>query len=599
MTAVPFLAQQADELAGGSAIAEWHPLVILLSVVAGIMLLLIVRGAPGDHRSAVARFVLRMPNQLAKLTGMPAWAATAWAGTLGGLVIAAYGFFTDVAYHVAYGRDETLFTAPHTAIFVGVCLIAASAAAGILVANLTGARHGTRLSGIQVPWSLIPLVVLGSGAVAGFGIDEVWHAQYGVDVTMWSAPHMLMILGAALSSTGAWFVLAEGGVRPGTSRRATALHAVTAMTVLVALFAPLGEFDFGVPQFQQLYHPVLVLIASAAALVAVRLVLGRGWTLGVLAIAWVAGNLDTALLAGSAPVETRDSAILLGSAVVVEVVALLVGTRHPVRFAVLAGLGVSTLGLATEWWWNSQAHQPWTTSLLPDVLVVGIPAAVAAAVVAAAYAGAVLGRPGLVSGRLLAVALLVVGLALAVPFPRTVGDVAVQISVEDQGDGMALVHAQLDPPDAAEDARWFYAGAWQGGGNTVAHMQPLGEGRYVAEEPIEVHGPWKAVLRLHVGSDMMAAPIRMPADPMFDLEEIPLEDRAMAFEAETRYLLRETNDGPPALAVAVRLLFVALAAAWLAAMCNGGRRLAARGEHDAGPEAPDAPPVTATLTRSG
>jgi hypothetical protein len=573
MNTVALVAQGSGELAGGSAIAEWHPLVILLGVVASVMLLLGLRGEPGEHRSPVARVLLRLPNQLAKLTGMPAWAATAWAGTLGGLVIAAYGFFTDVAYHVAYGRDETLFTAPHAAIFIGVSFIAASAAAGILVANLTGAKEGTRLSGVQVPWSLIPLIVLGSGAVAGFGIDELWHNQYGVDVTMWSAPHMLMILGAALSSTGAWLVLAEARVRPRASRRATALHAVTAMTVVVALFAPLGEFDFGVPQFQQLYHPVLVLIASAAALVAIRLVLGRGWTLGVLAIAWFAGNLDTALLAGSAPVETRDSAILIGSALVVEAVALLAGTRRPVRFAVLAGLGISTVGLATEWWWNAGAHQPWTTSLLPDVLVVGIPAAIAAAVVATAYAGVIRGSGTHVSGRMLAAALMVVGLAIAIPFPRTVGDVSVQMTVEEQGDGLALVHAQLDPPDAAEDARWFYAGAWQGGGNTVAHMQPLGGGRYVAEEPIEVHGPWKAVLRLHVGSDMMAVPIRMPADPLFDLEEIPLEDRAMAFEAETRYLLRETNDGPPALAIAVRLLFAALAAAWVAAMINGGRRI--------------------------
>ena len=567
------LLAQADDLAGGSAIADWHPVVILLAIVGGIMVLLALRGAPGDHPSPVARGLLRLPNQLSKLTGMPPWAATTWAGTLGGLVIAAYGFFTDVAYHVAYGRDETLWTAPHAAIFIGVCLIAASAYAGILVANLTGVERGPRLSGIRVPWSLIPLVILGSGAVAGFGIDELWHAQYGVDVTMWSAPHMLMILGAALSTTGAWLVVAEAGVDPRASWRNRGVHAITAMTVVVALFAPLGEFDFGVPQFQQLYHPVLVLVGSSAALVAIRLVLGRGWTLGVLALGWIVSNLDTALMAGSAPVQTRDPAILIGSAIVVEVVALLVGTRRPLRFALTAGAGVATIGLAIEWWWNQGAHQPWTTSLLPDALVVGIPAALAAAVVATAYAGAVSGRGRLVSGPVLAAALIVIGIALAVPFPRTVGDVEVEMTVQDRGDGMADVQARLDPPDAAQDARWFYAGSWQGGGSTVAHMQPVGDGVYVAEQPIEVTGPWKSVLRLHVGSDMMAAPIRMPADPLFGLEEIPLENRSMAMEAETRYLLRETTDGPPALAIAVRTLFALLAAAWIAAMIIGGRRV--------------------------
>jgi hypothetical protein len=76
-----------------------------------------------------------------------------------------------------------------------------------------------------------------------------------------------------------------------------------------------------------------------------------------------------------------------------------------------------------------------------------------------------------------------------------------------------------------------------------------------------------------VGSDMMAVPIRMPADPLFGLDEIPLEDRTMAMEGETQYLLRETNDGPPALAIAVRTLFALLAAAWIAAMIVAGRRL--------------------------
>jgi hypothetical protein len=571
------VAETADGVMGGSALADWRPVVILLSVVGGIMVLLWTAGPAGDHRSAVARFLLRGPNALSRITGLPAWAAVSTVGVYGGLLVAGYGFYTDVAYHVAYGRDETLFTAPHTAIFVGLCLIATTAVVGIATAHLSGAGVGVRLSGIQVPWSLLPLLVLGGSAVLGFPVDELWHAQYGVDVTMWSPPHMLMIMGAAMSGTSVWLVLAEAGVSVRSSKRALALHAITAALAIQGLMAPLGEFSFGVPQFQQLYHPVIVMIGGGA-LVAARLVLGRGWTLGIVALMFVMSELDRLVAQGGGgigPVETVDPMIWIGSAVAVEVVALLLGTRRVLRFAIAAGLGVGTLGLATEWWWNSTyAWQPWTSALLPDAIVVGVPAAVGAAVLAAGFGGALTWRRDLIPAPAVAAGLVVVVLALLIPLPRTVSDVHADVTVEPAGDGLVHVEARLDPPDAAEGARWFVAAAWQGGGNVSADMESVGEGRFVATEPIPVDGGWKSMLRIHRGSDMMALPIRMPADPEFGLESIAAEDRSMAFGSETEYLLRETTDGPPGLGIAVRLLYGLLTIAWLTAMITACRRVA-------------------------
>src|SRR5947208_8583917 len=48
---------------------------------------------------------------------------------------------------------------------------------------------------------------------------------------------------------------------------------------LIGLSTLQGEFDFGVPQFRQLYHPVLIMLAASIALVAVRLRSGRGGAL--------------------------------------------------------------------------------------------------------------------------------------------------------------------------------------------------------------------------------------------------------------------------------------------------------------------------------
>ncbi len=569
-----FVAESSSEIMGGSALASWRPVVILLGIVGGIMVLLWARGEAGDHDNALARFLLRGPGALARVTGLPAWAAVAVVGTFGGLLVAGYGFYTDVAYHVAYGRDETLFTAPHTAIFVGLCLIAASSFLGIATAHLERADVGVRLSGIRVPWSLLPLTVLGTSAVLGFPIDELWHAQYGVDVTMWSPPHMLMIMGAAMSGTAVWLVLAEAGAAAHESKRNLALHAITATLAIQGLAAPLGEFSFGVPQFQQLYHPVIVMIGGGA-LVAARLVLGRGWTLGVLVISFALSQIDALLLADSSPVATVEPMLWLGSAVAIELVALVFGTDRVLRFAVVSGLGVATVGLATEWWWNSTyAWQPWTTSLLPEVLLVAAPAAVAMAVVAAGFGGALTWRRDLVPAPAILGGLVVIFVALAVPLPRTVSEVAAAVTVHEQGEGLATIEARLDPPDAAEDARWFIAAAWQGGGNQVSDMRHLGNGHYVSEEPIEVDGGWKSMLRLHVGSDMMAVPLRMPADPEFGLDAIPLEDRTQPFESERHYLLRETTDGPQGLAIAVRLLYAALTVAFLAAMIVASRRVA-------------------------
>lgn len=115
---------------------------------------------------------------------------------------------------------------------------------------------------LLVPASLLPLWALGLGAVSGFPIDDVWHREYGVDVTMWSPPHMLMILGATFTGMAAWLILAESGVRPTDGRWARGIHVVCGWLTLQGLVAPQGEFAFGVPQFNALFSPILICVAA-------------------------------------------------------------------------------------------------------------------------------------------------------------------------------------------------------------------------------------------------------------------------------------------------------------------------------------------------
>ena len=42
-----------------------------------------------------------------------------------------------------------------------------------------------------------------SAAMIGFPVDELCHRAYGVDVTMWSPPHLIMILAASFTGLAA------------------------------------------------------------------------------------------------------------------------------------------------------------------------------------------------------------------------------------------------------------------------------------------------------------------------------------------------------------------------------------------------------------
>jgi len=563
----------ADELietdAWGSSLASWSPLLTLLGAFAVIVVALVVTG----RGSALER----IPNALERLTGIPGWTAASIGTVMVGLVVAGEGFYSDVAWHIALGRDEELFTAPHTSIVVGLGLIFCSAAVGIAAATATGAEVGFRWGALRVPWSTVPLAALGGAALAGFPLDEIWHSAYGVDVTMWSPTHMIMILGATFAGLACWRVLAEARVAPTDSRWARGAHVVTGWLTIQALAAPQGEFAFGVPQFQQMFHPVLVVLAGAVALTAIRIVHGRGWALGITIGSTLLMNVG--LFGDDGPIPTREGGLYVASAVAVELAALLVGTAHRVRFAVAAGLGVATLGLAGEWVWNRGAFQPWNANLLPDAFVFALVVGVGGALVGTAFGAVIAGdRPRVpVPGRLVALGAAAVVVALVLPLPRATGEVTAAIALEPAGPDAAFVEVTLTPADAADDARWFQTMSWQGGGLVIAEMDEVEPGRYRSDKALPVTGRGKALVRLHRGGEMMAAPVYFPADPEIGAEAIPAEDRTVPMAGERELLLRETTGSGGLIAPIVYGAFLAVLAGWVAAFVIASRRLLERG----------------------
>src|SRR5438034_419871 len=82
--------------------------------------------------------------------------------------VAGIGFYNDVAWHVGRGRDKEMFTAPHTMIIVGLGLIALAAGFGIVAATVQRVDTQLRVGALRVPWSALPLGLLGMCALAGF-----------------------------------------------------------------------------------------------------------------------------------------------------------------------------------------------------------------------------------------------------------------------------------------------------------------------------------------------------------------------------------------------------------------------------------------------
>lgn len=517
-------------------------------------------GQGGGERNVIAGFFRSISFSLNRLTGLPGWCM---AGGLTGLMaagIAAFGLYWDVAWHIDNGRDDELFTPSHTLILIGLNGLMFAAVIATIFATLDRVDDGDEGVGVgvgalRVPWSALLVGALGLGAVVAFPLDDLWHRAYGVDVTLWSPTHLQLIAGGALSPLALWLMLREGrrqtGAEPTALGRGIEVLAFGAILTGLSIFQ--GEFDFGVPQFQVLYQPLLLTVAAALALVAARAALGAGGAL-LTVITFLALRGVFAVLVGGALNHTVPRfPLYLGAAVGVEVVARVLGTESRVRFALVSGVTVATVGLAIELAWIDLSG--WGSGV-----AIGLPLAVLLSVVAGCAAGLLgsalvadavpAGHDGAgdaaprVPPLLLGAAGVALLGALAVPLPREVGDVDAVISL-DQLDGEATVTVQLEPPSAAEDATLFGILAWQGGGRVAAELQQVGPGLYVSTEPVPVSGEWKTMVGLQRGDEVMAAPIYLPADPEIGASALPAQlERSVAFSLNTDILLREAKDGP-------------------------------------------------------
>jgi hypothetical protein len=438
---------------------------------------------------------------------------------------------------------------------VGLGGLIYAAGIAVLFASIEKAETAMRWGFLHVPWSAVLLVALGLGGVTAFGFDALWHEAYGVDVTLWSPPHIQLVVSGSLGTIALWLMLAEARPYAEPTLLGKGINVLTAGTILVGMSTLQGEFDYGVPQFQVLYLPILIMIAAGFTLMAVRRALGPWGALMVVGVYLILRGFLAFAIGGVMNHTVPHFPLYLGSALIVEAAFYWLGTEKPVRLATITGALVGTVGLVTElgwvtlWGFSTSARMP--ASLALKIAILGPIAAVAASLVGTALGGAVAkARETIPAAALAAAGVALLG-TLAFPLPRDVGPVTATVRLEQVG-SMANVEVVLDPPDAARRATAFAVTSWQGGSETVgADLRQVELGRYVSSRPMPITGSWKTMVSLQRGDEVMAVPIYLPADPEIGAPEVPaVPVRTERFVRNTTILLREVKGGPPGAAVA-------------------------------------------------
>jgi hypothetical protein len=609
--------------AGGAAIGQ-----IVIASVAAIVVTTVLLVLGFGHRSGRVAVLGRVADVFAREMRLPRWAALPSALASGALLTALFGMYWDISLHIDDGRDPGPLANPaHYFILAGLFGIFSAGFLAVVLPEGKPSRAAIRLApNWYAPLGGVLLLSCGAFSLSGFPLDDVWHRLFGQDVTLWGPTHLMLIGGAGLALIGSLVLLVEGvGAKDEDAPAPAPLRGLRKLIdsqrlvticggFLIGMSTFQAEFDFGVPQFRMVFQPILIAVAAALTLVCARIYAGRGAALLTVLWFWIIRGGVTLLVGPLLGESTAHLPLYVVEALVVEAAAFAVSpASKPYRFGALSGIGIATLGFASEYGW-SHVWMPiaWPARLIGESLVLVPVAAVAAGVVGAFVgttlrapndgASARLPRPAIAGAGLLAIcAVVAVGLNTS---PARDVRAHVALTTLDGGPHRTVsATVRIDPPSAARDADWLTATAWQGKGKLIVDkLQRIAPGVYRTTQPIPVSGTWKSLVRLHKGNSLVTAPIYMPADSAIPAKEIPATARFdRTFLADKQVLQREAKSGVSGSLWAIGYTIVGLIAAGLTLLLGWGMvRLtrASRGE-DVGGRKRRAPRPAATRPASG
>jgi hypothetical protein len=521
------------------------------------------------HRTRKITWVNNVAEYAGRKFKRPPWVAVPMALFITTLICALFGFIWDVSLHIGKGRDPGPLANPaHYFILVGLFLLFVAGCAAIILPYEKPGPFAVRITkDWYAPVGGFLMAGCGLYALTGFPLDDVWHRIFGQDVTLWGPTHLMMIGGAGFSTISALLLEYEGDRAMGADKPKDGVFLKSIRYlgfggIIIGLSVFQIEFDFGVPQFRQVFEPMLIAAAGAFGLVAARMMLGRFAAI-LAALFAIALRGLVALVVGpilGAPINWF--ALYLGAAVMVELVALTPLFRRPILFGLVSGLLVSTVGLWLESFWvDAVYHYPWPSSIWPEALLMAVPVAVLTGA-CGAMLGMVLTDQRLPSRAigigLVALTVLVIGGATAnglryeVPQNATATMTLTEAPGSAPDKRMVTADVRINPPGLiSEDANWVSVLGWQGGlanerGMFVDRLERLGPGHYRSTQPMPVYGKWKTLLRVHDGRIFTAVPIFLAGDPGIGAPEIPAQaTMTRPFVPEITILQRERNPDTP------------------------------------------------------
>src|SRR5829696_10479768 len=396
MTNFTSLLAQSDP-AGGAALGE------VIGATGGAIVGTSLLFALGfGHRAGRTRLLERAAERAGRIGNLPPWVALPTVLATSSLIVALLGMYWDISLHIDDGRDPGPLANPaHYLILFGLFGIFAAGFLSMCIPKETPGPTAVRLfSGWYAPLGGVLMAAAGGFALVGFPLDDGWHRLFGQDVTLWGATHLMLIGGASISLIGIGILLAEGtrshSILHGEEETGrvspwlTLRRASLAGGFLIGLSTFQAEFDFGVPQFDFLFQPMLIALAASIGLISARMWGGAGGALGAVAFFWLVRGFVSLMVAGVWDESTPHIPLYLAEAVIVEAVAAVLLTRRPLAFGAVAGVLIGTLGTAAEWGWSHVwMPLPWPSGLLDEIWWAAPLAGVAGGVIGA-FAGCAL-----------------------------------------------------------------------------------------------------------------------------------------------------------------------------------------------------------------
>jgi hypothetical protein len=592
MTSASLSTLAAANPAGGAAIGQILIANAMALVASGALYWLVM-----GHRTGRRTHLARAAAFAERRSGLPGWAALPLGVAMASLLVALLGMYWDISLHIDQGRDPGPLANPaHYLILSGLFGIFS---AGFIAMALPKEQVSDTALRINRGWYASlggTLMMATSGfALLGFPLDDMWHRLFGQDVTLWGPTHLMLFGGAGLTLIGMTVLIVEGirarpDARAARGTRGFVTKSMAMGGLLIGLSTFQGEFDFGVPQFQMIFQPMLIALAAAIALVCARLWIGRG---GAFAAAgfFIVVRGAVALIVHQVFGETTPAMPLyLAEAACVEVAALAF-VRRPLVFGVVAGAAIGTVGFAAEYGWTQLVYTlPWNSHLLPEGLIVATIAGLAGGALGALMGMALRGE--LPNVRVARTAALVSLLAIAgltangliTTVPRGYGANVRLTDLKPGPDREVSARIKIHPAAAATDAKWLNVTSWQGGGLVVDRLKKAGGGVYRTTVPIPVSNDWKATVRLQTGRSVLGLPIYFPSDPAIPAPRVAAPASFhRSFVLDKQLLQRETKKGVPSwLTTLAPLVVLAIALALITALSLGLARIGRPG----GPTAP-------------